>query len=187
MCAPAPPKMPFYCCYWAARQNASPSRGTNRPNGGLFHATAATNPICAGAGSGEERRDETNKKTFNTPAPTQHHRAKREAHHHQQRNPPPRLLSGRRWFGTFCVTIETRTSSRARVVPIGGRRPQSSPPCRRRTSRFIRQLQETVANLAFRTSVFGLRSDLHFGRRRSGGPRWFPLRWSTSATTFGAP
>ena len=57
-----------------ARQNSPPSRGTNRPNGGLFHATTATNPICAGAGSGE-RRDETKKRTFNTPAPTQHHRA----------------------------------------------------------------------------------------------------------------
>ena len=43
-----------------ARQNSPPSRGTNRPNGGLFHATTATNPICAGAGSGE-RRDETKK------------------------------------------------------------------------------------------------------------------------------
>ena len=39
--------------WWEARQNSAPSRGTNPPNGGLFHATAATNPICAGAGSGE--------------------------------------------------------------------------------------------------------------------------------------
>ena len=46
------------CGYWTARQNSSPSRGTNRPNGGLFHATAVANLICAGAGSGE-RRDET--------------------------------------------------------------------------------------------------------------------------------
>ena len=58
------------------RIRASPSRGTNQPNGGLFHATAATNPICAGAGSGK-RRDETKKRTFNTPAPTQHHRYRR--------------------------------------------------------------------------------------------------------------
>ena len=36
-----------------ARQNSSPSRGTNPPNGGLFSETAATKPDCAGAGSGD--------------------------------------------------------------------------------------------------------------------------------------
>ena len=36
---------------------------TNSLNGGLFHATAATKPDCAGAGSGE-RHDETEQTHF---------------------------------------------------------------------------------------------------------------------------
>ena len=36
---------------------------TNPLNGGLFHATAATKPDCAGAGSGE-RHDETEQTHF---------------------------------------------------------------------------------------------------------------------------
>ena len=36
---------------------------TNPQNGGLFHATAATKPDCAGAGSGE-RHDETEQTHF---------------------------------------------------------------------------------------------------------------------------
>ena len=36
---------------------------TNPLNGGLFHATAATKPGCAGAGSGE-RHDETEQTHF---------------------------------------------------------------------------------------------------------------------------
>ena len=60
---------------------------------GLFHATAATNPIRARAGSGE-RRDETKNTHFQYTRA--HSTPPREAHHHQQRNPPPPLLSGRR-------------------------------------------------------------------------------------------
>ena len=36
---------------------------TNPPNGGLFYATAATKPSCAGAGSGEWH-DETEQTHF---------------------------------------------------------------------------------------------------------------------------
>ena len=66
--------------YWAARKNTSPSRGTNRPNGGLVtqppRGTSFARVLVPGTG---ERRDETKKRTFNTPAPplTQHHCAKR--------------------------------------------------------------------------------------------------------------
>ena len=105
-------------------------RGTNRPNGGLFHATAATNPICAGAGSGR-RAARRNGGETHVQYTRAHSAPPREAHHHQQRNPPQPLLSGRRTpVGAFCVTIETRTIPRTRV-PIGGRRPHSLPPYRR--------------------------------------------------------
>ena len=64
------------CCYWTARQNSAPSRGTNLPNGGLlFHATAATNSICAGAGSGERAACRNKKRTFKAPAHLIQHRA----------------------------------------------------------------------------------------------------------------
>ena len=105
--------------YWAARQNSAPSRGTNPPNGGLFHATAATNHICAGAGAGSgEWHAETKKRTFKAPAP--HHSAPRGGH--PECAPPHAPSPTRPRHGAGIRPPKGRHSSsghiRARLAPV---------------------------------------------------------------------
>ena len=94
--------------------NSVPGWPPNPPTRGLFHATAAPNRDCAGAGCGE-RRAVTQKRTFNKKAPV--HLAPpppREARHYHQRNLPAAAVV---WpsvgVGVFRATTETRTGARA--------------------------------------------------------------------------
>ena len=119
--------------YWGARQNPVPSQGqgtNNPPNGGLLHATAATNPISisAGAGSGERHacRPETHKThaLLKRPHLTQHGAAAaRSAHRH---TPPRRQRGHATMHATGPVSAHRRGGMlraamchvRARLAPV---------------------------------------------------------------------